>query len=78
MTQYVREYLDHTPFWNAHNLDRKLLDLKNEYNRENVPQGLDGDLPEPKDQSADSIVACLENYDWKEHSRGLYPLLVAA
>ena len=40
-----REYLDHTLFWNAKDLERKLADFRQFYNRERVHQSLGGDTP---------------------------------
>ena len=38
-----REYLDHTLFWNTKDLERKLADFRQYYNRERVHQSLGGE-----------------------------------
>jgi transposase InsO family protein len=40
-----REYLDHTLFWNTKDLERKLADFRQYYNRERGHQSLGGDTP---------------------------------
>lgn len=40
-----REYLDHTLFWNAQDLERKLENFKQYHNRDRVYQSLDGNTP---------------------------------
>lgn len=42
-----REYLDHVPFWNARDLERKLSCFQDYYNRERAHQRIGGVLPEP-------------------------------
>ena len=42
-----REFLDQVPFWSATDLERKLLQFNNYYNREHVHQGIVGQLPDP-------------------------------
>lgn len=41
-----REYLDHVPFWNSRDLDRKLSCFQDYYNRERAHQGIGGAMPE--------------------------------
>ena len=43
-----REYLDQTPFWNAHDLERKLNSFQEYYNRFRAHQGLKGQVPAPR------------------------------
>lgn len=73
-----REYLDHTPFWNARDLERKLSCFQDYYNRERAHQGVNGAIPNLKHGSQSRQNACLANYRWKSHCRGLYQLPVAA
>lgn len=42
-----REYLDHVPFWNDHDLERKLHLYKEYYNEVRPHQGVNGTLPDP-------------------------------
>ncbi len=73
-----REYLDHVPFWNARNLQRKLSCFQDYYNRERAHQGIGGGFPEPEPDNATRNVASLNNYRWKSCCRGLYQLPIAA
>ena len=72
-----REFLDQIPFWNARDLDRKLLDLQNYYNRDRAHVSL-GSTPESKARNADRRLVNLSEYRWQPHCRGLYQLPVAA
>jgi hypothetical protein len=73
-----REYLDHVPFWNARDLQRKLSCFQDFYNRERAHQGIGGGLPEPEPDNATRNTASLDNYRWKSCCRGLYQLPIAA
>jgi len=73
-----REYLDHTLFWNASDLERKLEAFRQYYNAHRVHTSLDGDTP--SEISCEAIIhrADLNKFQWKSHCRGLYQLPVAA
>ena len=73
-----REYLDHVPFWNARDLERKLSCFQDYYNRERTHQGLDGHIPCPPLDDEKRKTARLDDYHWKSHCRSLYQLPVAA
>ena len=73
-----REFLDQVPFWTARDLQRKLLLFKHYYNHERAHQGLNGTPPDEKGGSANRKIACLDDYRWKKHCRGLYQLPIAA
>ena len=73
-----REYLDQTPVWNAHDLERKLDSFQEYYNRYRVHQGLKGQVPDPRTGSEAQPAACLDEYRWISHCRGLFQLPVAA
>lgn len=73
-----RECLDHVPFWNARDLQRKLSCFQDYYNRERAHQGIGGSFPEPEPDIATRNVAALHNYRWKTCCRGLYQLPIAA
>ena len=73
-----REFLDQTPFWNARDLERKLRAFAEYYNESRVHHALSGVTPESKADDKDRTVACLEDYRWQSHCRGLYQLPVAA
>ena len=72
-----REFTDHTPFWNARDLERKLRAYANYYNASRVHYALDGVTPQTKAGDGDRKVANLNNYRWQSHCRGLYQLPVA-
>jgi transposase InsO family protein len=73
-----REYLDHVPFWTAHDLKQKLCRFKEYYNRHRSHRGLHGACPDQKSGVANRKIARLDDYRWEEHCRGLYKLPAAA
>ena len=73
-----REYLDHTLFWNAEDLERKLEDYRQYYNRHRVHQSLDGDTPAAVCGEAQTQPANLCHYSWRSHCRGLFQTPLAA
>ena len=73
-----REYLDHTLFWNAEDLERKLEDFRQYYNRHRVHQSLDGDTPAAVCGKAQTQPANLCHYPWRSHCRGLFQTPLAA
>lgn len=73
-----RECLDHVPFWNARDLQRKLSCFQDYYNHERAHQGIGGSFPEPEPDIETRNVAALHNYRWKSCCRGLYQLPIAA
>jgi len=73
-----REYLDHVPFWNAKDLERKLSCFRDYYNRERAHQGIGGAIPEPELDDTTRNTASLDSYRWKPCCRGLYQLPIAA
>ena len=58
-----REFLDQVPFWSATDLERKLLQFKNYYNRERVHQGIGGQLPDPGPADTALNIAYLDKTD---------------
>jgi len=73
-----REFLDHVPFWNARDLERKLLQFNEYYNRDRVHRRLGGAIPDPRLSKSDRKIARLDNYRWRSCCRGLYQLPIAA
>jgi hypothetical protein len=74
-----REYLDHCPFWNVHDLEQKLATFWCYYNQSSVHQGLAGNTPEEMTGSnAPAQPASLQNYTWQSHCNGLFELPIAA
>jgi transposase InsO family protein len=70
-----REYLDRILFWSTADLETKLSDFQNFYNRHRTHVGLDGCVPEPP---AETSPLALEAYEWRQHCRGLYETPKAA
>ncbi len=73
-----REYLDLVPFWNARDLESKLVNFKNFYNDERCHNALDGDTPSVRAWKIRPKVVDLHSYHWRSSCRGLYHLPVAA
>jgi transposase InsO family protein len=59
-----REYLDHTLFWTASDLERKLGEFQNYYNHHRVHDSLQRNTP--VETSRESTIPCadLSNYGW--------------
>lgn len=73
-----REYLDHVFFWNAKDLEQKLVDFANYYNCERAHHSLEGESPaivsgEPRNRRAN-----IRDYSWQQYCNGLFQLPVAA
>jgi len=73
-----REYPDLVPFWNARDLESKLLTFKGFYNEQRCHDALVGDTPSEKTGKIRPKVADFDSYRWQSHCRGLYHLPVAA
>ena len=73
-----REYLDHILFWNVQDLERKLVDFRQYYNRDRVHQSLDGDTPDEVSGVHQPPHAKLSNYSWISHRNGLIQAPIAA
>ena len=73
-----REFLDRVPFWSARDLERKLLQFKDYYNRDRVHRRLDRSSPDGKGRITDLKVARLDDYQWHQRCRDLYQLPAAA
>ena len=74
----IRELLDQVPFWNARDLERKLVRFRDYYNRERVHASLDGITPDSKIGAPSSGPLSLARFRWKSHCRGLCQLPAAA
>jgi len=72
------EYLDHTLFWNAGDLEKKLGEFRHYYNHHRVHSSLKRNTP--VETSRESIIrrTDLSNYGWITLCRGLYLLPTAA
>ena len=73
-----REYLDHTLFWNANDLEKKLTDFQMYYNRHRTHGSLGGDTPAEIAGETTKLQATLNNFRWQTHCQGLYQLPAAA
>jgi transposase InsO family protein len=73
-----REFLDCVPFWNAHDLQQKLRNFQEYYNRLRVHRALDGATPDVPVSATKHRVVCLDDYRWESYCYGLYRLPVAA
>ena len=73
-----REYLDHTLFWNASDLERKLGKFQHYYNHHRVHDSLNRNTP--AETSRESTICCadLSNYGWMTLCRGLFQLPIIA
>ena len=73
-----REYLDHSFYWNAADLERKLELFRGYFNATRAHQGLGGDTPEEKAGGSAAPMARLTHYRWQSHCDGLVHLPIAA
>jgi len=73
-----REFLDHTLFWNAVDLERKLALFKEYYNHSRTHASLDGNTPAEISGHRITQPAPLNRYAWEKHCGGLFALPVAA
>ncbi len=73
-----REYLDHTLFWNAADLGRKLDEFRQYYNAHRVHTALDGNTPSEITSGTVIRHANLNQFRWESHCHGLYQLPIAA
>ena len=73
-----REFLDRILFWNSVDLERKLQEFQNYYNRERVHASLDGRTPAEVSGESNREQVKLEEFRWQTHCRGLVQLPMAA
>ena len=73
-----REYLDHTPFWNSFDLQRKLDQFKDYYNQYRTHSALDGSTPLSHYSSEIIETVDLQNYQWRSHCNGLFQTPITA
>ena len=67
-----REYLDHVPFWNSLDLERKLGEFKDYYNNHRTHAALSGLSPAKFGKQADEAFVNIDDYGWQQHCRGLF------
>jgi len=67
-----REYLDHVPFWNSIDLERKLCEFKGYYNNHRTHAALSGHSPNKHCQRTNDAFVKIDDYGWQQHCRGLF------
>jgi putative transposase len=70
-----REYLDRTLFWTAVDLENKLLEFRDYFNRHRTHASLEGWTPDPESVR---LLANLHSYRCQSHCRELYQTPIAA
>src|SRR5262245_39033805 len=73
-----REFLDHVPFWNARDLERKLAEFQVYYNAARGHASLEGHTPLAFPSGRTVVPADLSHVRWVSHCRGPVQLPVAA
>jgi hypothetical protein len=73
-----REFLDQILFWNSVDLESKLLEFRDYYNRERVDSGIRDSTPCEAGGALTAGVVKLDNFRWQALCRGLYQLPVVA
>ncbi len=73
-----REYLDHILFWNARDLQRKLVEFQSHYNEARVHSSLEGRTPAEVAELLPSPAPAGSEYRWHSACGGLYELPIAA
>ena len=73
-----QEFLDHTLFWNAVDLERKLADFQAYYNHHRTHSSLGGDTPAEVAGGTPKLQTQLKYFRWQTHCRGIYQLPAAA
>ena len=73
-----RELLDHTLFWNARDLERKLYEFRDYHNVHRVHASVSGKTPEETSGGSLLRKADVKRFRWQAHCRGLVELPIAA
>ncbi len=73
-----RECLDRTLFWNERDLEHKLIEFADYYNRHRVHSSLRGCTPAVASSMDAGNTIDISNYRWQSHCRGLYQTPMAA
>jgi transposase InsO family protein len=73
-----RELFDHVPFWNAHDLERKLADFQTYYNAARSHASVAGHMPVTFAGGRSVAHADLNHVQWVSHCRDLVQLPAAA
>lgn len=73
-----REHLDHVFFWNAVDLERKLVSFKHHYNVRRTHASLGGDTPAEIAGRKRAMPLDINDFRWQRHCGGLFQLPAAA
>ncbi len=73
-----REFLDHTLFWNARDLERKLGEFSEYYDQHRVHASLEGGTPAEASGEVVPRRADPRRFGWQGHCRGVFDLPMAA
>ena len=73
-----REFLDHVPFWNSLDLERKLGEFKDYYNNHRTHSAHFGHSPAKFSQQANEAFVNINDYGWQQHCRGLFQTPIPA
>jgi transposase InsO family protein len=73
-----REFLDHTVFWNARDLESKLATFREYYNQHRVYSSLGGATPAETHGETPMSRAEIDHFLWQSHCCGVFQLPVAA
>ena len=73
-----REFLDHVPFWNSLDLERKLVEFKDYYNNHRTHSAHFGHSPAKFSQQANEAFVNINDYGWQQHCRGLFQTPISA
>jgi len=73
-----REFLDQIFFWNAGDLEKKLIAYQRYFNESRGHHGIGGITPMQKCSEGDAPVISLKKYRWKKYCNGLFQLPEAA
>ena len=73
-----REFLDHVPFWDGRDLERKLVEFQRYYNAARSHASLDGHTPLTFAGMTSPMRADLNHVRWISYCQGLVQLPAAA
>jgi hypothetical protein len=78
LDEYVAEFLDHIPSWNARDLERKLQEFRKYYNRQRSHRSLGGSTSDSKTGESNPALLSPSKCRWNTHCHGHYKLPAAA
>jgi putative transposase len=72
-----REYLDHTLFWNEHDLMKKLNQFKTFYNHHRPHSSINGKSPGQVTDNCIKPILSIKKFSWKTHCNDMFQLPIA-